>query len=419
MPDLIPPHGGLAEPVSLTVPADEVERFRAAAARLPEVPVSDADLSSVYRFGDGGLSPLTGPMDEATYHRVLDECVIERGGRLYAWTIPIAFPVTAELAQKVGRERTVALVNSTGAVVATLAISDVHPWDKAKYLKNVYGTERTDHPRGDMVRKGGAHKTHLLGGTLRVLREPKHPEFGKYVLAPREVRRLRAARGWNRVVAFQTRNPLHRAHEYALVYGLETLLRAGHDAGACLNPLIGETKGDDVHADVRMRTYEALIATRALGEGDSDPALWGPRGESVPDRVILLGLDIKMFYGGPKEAVMHAIYRQNFGFTDLVVGRKHADAPFHDGTAIWGDFEAQEIFDALRGNLEIQPVKVGFAAYYESVGRVDLMDNHPGEKPLTISGKQVREALLAGREVDPRIMRPSTAHILAAAMAGG
>ena len=418
MPDLIPPHGGLAEPVSLTVPADEVERFRAAAARLPEVPVSDADLSSVYRFGDGGLSPLTGPMDAATYHRVLDECVIERGGRLYAWTIPIAFPVTAELAQRLERGQTVALVNSTGAVVATLAISDVYPWDKAKYLKCVYGTERTDHPGADMVLKGDADKTHLLGGTLRVLPQPKHPEFGKYVLPPREVRRLLAARGWNRVVAFQTRNPLHRAHEYALVYGLETLLRAGHDAGACLNPLIGETKGDDVHADVRMRTYEALIATRALGEGDSDPALWGPRGESVPDRVILLGLDIKMFYGGPKEAVMHAIYRQNFGFTDLVVGRKHADAPFHDGTAIWGDFDAQEIFGSLEGDLQIRPVKVGFAAYYESVGRVDLMDNHPGEKPLTISGKQVREALLAGREVDPRIMRPSTAHILAAAMAG-
>src|SRR6184192_1270492 len=397
MPDLIPPHGGLTEPVSLTVPADEVERFRAEAARLPKVPVSDADLSSVYRFGDGGLSPLTGPMDEATYHRVLDECVIDRGGERYAWTIPIAFPVTAELARKLARGQTAALANSAGAVVATLAISDVYPWDKTKYLKSVYGTERTDHPGADMVLKGDADKTHLLGGRVRL---------------------LLAAKGWTRVVAFQTRNPLHRAHEYALVYGLETLLRAGHDAGACLNPLLGETKGDDVHADVRMRTYEALIATRALGEGDSDPTLWGPRGESVPDRVILLGLDIKMFYGGPKEAVMHAIYRQNFGFTDLVVGRRHADAPFHDGTAIWGDFEAQEIFGALRGNLEIQPVKVGFAAYYESAGRVDLTDNRPGEKPLTISGKQVREALLAGREVDPRIMRPSTARILAAAMAG-
>jgi sulfate adenylyltransferase len=419
MPDLIPPHAGLTEPVSLTVPADEVERFRADAARLPGVPVSDADLSSVYRFGDGGLSPLTGPMDQAAYERVLDECVIEHGGTRWAWTIPIALPVTAELGRKLGRGQTVGLVTGDGAVVATLAISDVYAWDKMKYLKSVYGTERTDHPGADMVLKGDADKTHLLGGTLRVLPQPKQPEFGKYVLTPREVRRLLAAKGWKRVVAFQTRNPLHRAHEYALVYGLETLLRAGHDAGACLNPLIGETKGDDVHADVRMRTYEALIRTRALGEGDSDPALWGPRRESVPDRVILLGLDIKMFYGGPKEAVMHGIYRQNFGFTDLIVGRKHADAPFHDGTAIWGDFDAQEIFGSLKGDLKIQPVKVGFAAFYESVGRVDLVDNHPGEKPVSISGKDVRKALLEGREVDPRIMRPSTSHILAAAMAGG
>ncbi len=419
MPDLIPPHGGLSEPVSLTVPASEVDHFRSDAARLPKVPVSDADLSTVYRFGDGGLSPLTGPMDRVAYDRVLDECVIVHDGQRFAWTIPLAFPVTAELGRTLGRGQTVALVNGEGATVATLAISDVFLSDKTKYLKSVYGTERIDHPGADMVLKGDADKTHLLGGTLRVLPQPKHPEFGKYVLTPREVRRLLASKGWKRVVAFQTRNPLHRAHEYALVYGLETLLRAGHDAGACLNPLIGETKGDDVHADVRMRTYEALIRTRALGEGDSDPALWGPRKESVPDRVILLGLDIKMFYGGPKEAVMHGIYRQNFGFTDLIVGRKHADAPFHDGTAIWGDFDAQEIFGALKGDLKIQPVKVGFAAYYESVGRVDLVDNHPGEKPVSISGKDVRKALLEGREVDPRIMRPSTAHILAAAMAGG
>jgi len=313
----------------------------------------------------------------------------------------------------------VALVSSAGQAVAILAIDDVFTWDKTKYVRSVYGTDRTDHPGADMVLMGDADKSHLLGGTLRVLPQPKHPKFGKYVLTPVEVRRLLAAKKWSRVVAFQTRNPLHRAHEYALVYGLETLLRAGHDAGACLNPLIGETKGDDVHADVRMQTYEALIATRALGEGDSDPALWGPRGESVPDRVILLGLDIKMFYGGPKEAVMHGIYRQNFGFTDIVIGRKHADAPYHDGSAIWGDFDAQEIFGRLKGDLKIQPLKVGFAAYYESVGRVDLVDSHPGEKPVSISGKDVRKALLEGREVDPRIMRPSTSHILAAAMRAG
>jgi sulfate adenylyltransferase len=418
MSDLIPPHGGLAEPVSCTVPPADEAAFRAEAARLPTLPVSDADLSSVYRFGDGGLSPLTGPMDEAAYHRVLDEAVIEHGGGRFAWTIPLAFPVTAALARTLGRGQQVALVNSGGDRIAILTVGDVYGWDKTKYLRSVYGTERTDHPGGDMVLKGDADKTHLVGGALRVLPQPKNPKFGKYVLTPREVRRLLASKGWKRAVAFQTRNPLHRAHEYALVYGLETLLRAGHDAGACLNPLVGETKGDDVHADVRMQTYEALIQTRALGEGDSDPSLWGPRHESVPDRVILLGLDIKMFYGGPKEAVMHSIYRQNFGFTDIVIGRKHADAPFHDGSAIWGDFDAQEIFSSLRGDLKIKPVKVGFAAYYESVGRVDLVDNHPGEKPVSISGKDVRRALVEGREVDPRIMRPSTAHILAAAMAG-
>jgi sulfate adenylyltransferase len=278
-------------------------------------------------------------------------------------------------------------------------------------------TDRTDHPGADMVLVGDADKTHLLGGSVDVFPQPSHPQLGKYVLPPRQVRRLLAAKGWQRVVAFQTRNPLHRAHEYALVYGLETLLRAGYNAGACLNPLIGETKGDDVAAEVRMRTYEALIADRALGEGDSDPQLWGRRGESVPDRVILLGLDIKMFYGGPKEAVMHAIYRQNFGFTDLIVGRKHADAPYHDGTPIWGDFDAQEIFDHLAGDLKIRPLRVGFAAYYSSIGRVDLMENHPDEKPVFISGKEVRKALLEGRPVDPRIMRPSTARILAEAMA--
>jgi sulfate adenylyltransferase len=418
MADLIAPHGGLTEPVCCTVPAEEIPAFQGEVAGLAKVPVSEADLSTVYRFGDGALSPLTGPMDSAAYHRVLEEACIVHGGQRYAWTIPLAFPLTAEQAGSLKTGQKVALVNKGGEAVATLVISDIFPWDKTRYIKSVYQTERTDHPGADMVLKADAEKTHLVGGQIRVLPQPKHPQFGKYVLSPREVRRLLSQKGWQRVVAFQTRNPLHRAHEYALVYGLETLLRAGHNAGACLNPLIGETKGDDVHADVRMKTYEALIETRALGQGDSDTALWSARGESVPDRVILLGLDIKMFYGGPKEAVMHAIYRQNYGFTDIVIGRKHADAPYHDGTPIWGDFDAQEIFGKLGGDLKIKPLKVGFAAYYESLGRVDLTENHAGEKPVSISGKDVRNTLLAGKPVDPRIMRESTSRILAAAMAG-
>ena len=419
MADLIPPHGGLTEPVSRTVAADRADAFRADAAGLTKVPVSDADLSTVYRFGDGGLSPLIGPMDEATYNRVLDEACIEHGGQKYAWTIPLSLPVTSEMAGKLSKGERVALTNSAGDVVAVLEINDVFAWDKARYLKSVYGTERTDHPGADMVMKGDADKTHLLGGTIEVLPQPKNPAFGKYVLTPREVRDLLATKGWERVVAFQTRNPLHRAHEYALVYGLETLIRAGHNAGACLNPLIGETKGDDVPADTRMRTYEALIDNRSIGEGDSDADLWGPRKEAVADRVMLLGLDIKMFYGGPKEAVMHAIYRQNFGFTDIVIGRKHADAPYADGSAIWGDFDAQEIFGSLGGDLKISTVNVGFAAFYESLGRVDLTENHKDEKPVSISGKDVRAALREGRPVDPRIMRESTSKILGEAMSKG
>ncbi len=416
---LIPPHGGLTEPINRTVAPQDVDALLTKAATLTKVPVSDADLSTVYRFGDGGLSPLTGPMDEATFERVLDEGVIENNGKKYAWTIPLSLPITKELASQITPGSDVAVANSKGEIVAVLAVSSVFAWNKPKYLKSVYLTDRTDHPGADMVLKQDADKDFLLGGSIQVLPQPccgNTAGFGKYVLTPREVRQLLQAKGWQRVVAFQTRNPLHRAHEYALVYGLEELLRQGWNAGACLNPLIGETKGDDVNAGVRMKTYEALIENRSLGEGDSNAELWKKVGGSVADRVLLLGLDIKMFYGGPKEAVMHAIYRQNFGFTDLVIGRKHADAPYHDGSAIWGDFDAQDIFKNLNGELQIQPLNVGFAAYYESIGRVDLMEKHTDEKPVFISGKDVRSTLQQGKEVDPRIMRPSTSKILAEAM---
>ncbi|MEZ6064822.1 MAG: hypothetical protein R3B90_03745 [Planctomycetaceae bacterium] len=271
MADLIAPHGGLSEPVCRTVPAADVESFKAEAAQLPKVPVSNADLSTVYRLADGTLSPLTGPMDSATWNRVLTENVVEHNGKKYAWTIPLAFPVTAELAKTLSKGQKVALTNAAGEVVATLDISDVYEWDKPAYLKGVYRTERTDHPGADMVLKGDADKTHLVGGEIKALPQPKNPEFGQYVLTPREVRKLLAETGWDAVVAFQTRNPLHRAHEYALVYGLEELLRAGKNAGAVLNPLIGETKGDDVNAVIRMKTYEKLITERQMGDGDSDP----------------------------------------------------------------------------------------------------------------------------------------------------
>jgi sulfate adenylyltransferase len=419
MPDQVPPHGGVSAPVNRNVPPEEQADFRARAAGLPRVLVRDADLSTLYRLGDGGLSPLTGPMDRATFERVLDEEVLVRDGKKYAWTIPLAFPVSAEQAARLRAVQTVALVDGQDELVGSLEVRDVYPWDKARYVRSVYGTERWDHPGGRMVERDPG--THLLGGEVRVLPQPKHPDYGQFILSPAQTRALFGERGWQRVVAFQTRNPLHRAHEYALVAGLERLTRAGHFAGAVLNPLVGETKGDDVDAVTRMRTYRALIESKALGQGDQDEALWRSAGCALTDRILLLGLDIKMFYAGPKEAVMHAIYRQNFGFTDLVIGRKHADAPFEDGKDIWDGLAAQRKFDELKGELLIQPVKIGFAAYYEELGRVGLVEEcePKGYKQVNIAGRLLREKLRAGELPDPRVMRPETARILIERMKGG
>jgi sulfate adenylyltransferase len=419
MLDLIPPHGGSTEPVDRSVRPAEAANFRRRCARLTPVPISDADLSTLYRMGDGGLSPLTGPMDRDTFYRVLDEEVIHHNGKHYAWSIPLSFPVDKAHAASLTKGQSVALVNSRDEIVGTLEIRDIFPFDKARYLKIVYGTERTDHPGGRMVM--GDTREMLLGGEVQVLPQPKHPEYGQFILSPVETRALFRQRGWKRVVAFQTRNPLHRAHEYALVVGIEQLTRAGHFAGAVLNPLVGETKGDDVDAATRMRTYRSLIENKALGQGDKDDALWKAAGYDLTDQLILLGLDIKMFYGGPKEAIMHAIYRQNFGFTDIIIGRKHADAPYDDGKDIWDGLAAQRKFDELKGELLIQPVNVGFAAFYEELGRVGLVEEYgpKGYKQVSISGRELREKLRAGVLPDARIMRPETARILIERMKSG
>ncbi|MCH2187446.1 sulfate adenylyltransferase, partial [Myxococcota bacterium] len=304
----------------------------------------------------------------------------------------------------------VAIRNESGEVVAIVDDVEVYDWDKANYIASVYGTDRFDHPGGRMVENDLRSK--LLGGSIRALPQPVNPEYGEFMLSPRRVRGLIRDRNWERALAFQTRNPLHRAHEYALVSGVEKLTSEGFFAGAVLNPLVGELKGDDVPASMRMRCYRVLHGEQLLGQGDKNEELWKQAGYDISEVFDLIGLDIKMFYGGPKEAVMHAIYRQNYGFSDIVIGRKHADAPYEDGSAIWGDFDAHEIFDKLAGELHIQPCKIGFAAYYESLGRVDLTERHPDEKPFSISGTKVREQLKAGERPDVRIMRPETADIL-------
>ncbi len=349
-------------------------------------------------------------MGEATWNRVLDETVIVSNGRPYAWGIPLSLPLADAEAQALTPGGSAALRNEEGELIGILDQAELFDWDKAKYVQGVYGTERFDHPGGRMVE--GDPRTRLLGGKLRVLPQKSRPEWGAPLSSPNVTRALIRDRKWERALAFQTRNPLHRAHEYALVAGIERLTREGHFAGAVLNPLVGELKGDDVNAGVRMRCYRTLHNLGLLGEGDKDEALWDSAGYDLADVFEVIPLDIKMFYGGPKEALMHAVYRQNHGFSDLVIGRKHADAPFEDGTPIWGDFDAQTIFESLPGELHLRPCKIGFAAFYESLGRVDLMENHKDEKPFGISGTKIREQLKSGERPDPRILRPEIAQIL-------
>jgi len=351
-------------------------------------------------------------MGREEYQRVLDEQVIVRGDKKFAWTIPLSLPATNDEVKRIAPGNDVHLVDENDRSIGILRVTDIFPWNKSQYNQRVYQTERSDHPGARIALSDP--REHLVGGELSMGKPNRHPEYGDLILTPKQTRELFAKRGFQRVVAFQTRNPLHRAHEYALVVGLERLTREGHLAGAVLNPLVGETKGDDVDAATRMKTYRALIENKVLGQGDIDEELWKKVDRKFSDQVLLLGLDIKMFYGGPNEAVMHAIYRQNYGFTDIVIGRKHADAPFDDGTDIWDGLAAQRKFDELNGELLIQPVKVGFAAFYAELGRVGLVDEHAakGWKTVSISGRDLREKLKAGELPDPRIMRPETARVL-------
>jgi sulfate adenylyltransferase len=143
-----------------------------------------------------------------------------------------------------------------------------------------------------------------------------------------------------------------------------------------------------------------------------DESLWKAKKQDLNDQLHLIGLDMRMYYGGPREAVMHAIYRQNLGFTHFIIGRKHADAPYDDKSAIWGDFDAQEVFSNLGGALAIQTVNVGFAAYFEEIGRVGLVEVNKGKTQVSISGTKIREMLGKGELPDARVMRPSTAEVL-------
>lgn len=381
---------------------------------LPKIAVNPVDETSLYRIGDGVLSPLTGPMTKDDYDSVLASKYITRNEKPYAWTIPISLPVTEEeakgLPEGTGKA---ALVNEAGKVFGVIDVTSVFDWDKDAFILAVYGSDRKDHPGARLWTSD--ERTKLVGGDISLLPYDDTREFKEKIFAPSKMRALLAEAGFGSSIAFQTRNPLHRAHEYALVYGAETLLRQVGDTqkvGVFLNPLVGQLKGDDVPAKTRMDTYNKLIDGKFLGEGDIDKELWDAKKQVLDNQVHLAGLDMRMFYGGPSEAVMHAIYRQNLGITHFIIGRKHADAPFDDGTAIWGDFDAQEIFGNLEGDLQIKTVNVGFAAFFEELGKVGLVAENKGKTSISISGTKMRAMLNSGEKPDSRVMRPSTADIL-------
>lgn len=403
-----PVHGGgeLVNRVVSELPAD-VET-------LPKVVVNDVDMTSLYRISDGTLSPLTGPMTKEDYNSVLESKLIARNDKKWAWTIPICLPITDEEARAAPEGTKVALFSeSSSAIFGVLEVSSSYLWDKSAFIKAVYGTDRTDHPGARLWMNDDRSK--MIGGDISLLAFDDGREFKDRVYDPLKMRAFIGEQGFGASVAFQTRNPLHRAHEYALVYGAETLLRSVGDekkVGVILNPLVGQLKGDDVPAKTRMETYARLIDGGFLGTGDMDEELWKSKGQDLKAQVTLAGLDMRMFYGGPAEAVMHAIYRQNLGITHFIIGRKHADAPFDDKSAIWGDFDAQEIFSNLEGELSISTVNVGFAAYFEELGRVGLVAENKDKKSVSISGTKVRDMLNRGEKPDDRVMRPSTAEVL-------
>jgi sulfate adenylyltransferase len=403
-----PVHGGLPQPVSRIAARPDL----AAWSKLPAIDVNDNDRTTLYRIGDGTLSPLTGPMIESDYRSALDKGALVRDGKPWAWTIPIILPVTDAEAARLKTGTDVAL-SFEGKVFGKLTVQSVYGWDKQAFVRLVYGTERIDHPGARLWMADP--RTKLVGGEITLAPFVDSRPFAQRILAPTETRALLESKGYEQSVAFQTRNPLHRAHEYALVYGAEVILRkTGKKTGVILNPLVGQLKGDDVPAEVRMQTYEALVEGRFLGQGDMDESLWKAKGQDLNAQLHLIGLDMRMYYGGPREAVMHSIYRQNLGFTHFIVGRKHADAPYDDKSAIWGDFDAQAIFQKLGGELAIQTVNVGFAAYFEEIGRVGLVEENPGKTQVSISGTKIREILGKGELPDARVMRPSTAKVLAA-----
>ncbi|MDO8611369.1 MAG: sulfate adenylyltransferase [Dehalococcoidia bacterium] len=383
MHETIPAHGG--ELIDLTVRGDEREALRERAAGLPALRLNPRTVSDLELLGNGGFSPLKGFMGRVDYDPVVESMRLASG---LPWSIPVTLAVSREEAKGLREGSEVALADEAGNVLAVMALAEQFDYDKRREARNVYRTEDEAHPGvAALYRQGDV----LLGGGVRVIDLPPHDDFPPYRLTPAQTRAAFAERGWRTVVGFQTRNPVHRAHEYIQKCALETV------DGLLLHPLVGETKGDDIPAGVRMRCYEVLLE------------LYYPA-----DRVLLSVNPAAMRYAGPREAIFHALVRKNYGCTHFIVGRDHAGVGEY-----YGSYDAQRIFSEFApGELGVTPMMFDNTFFCKRcAGMVSAKTcPHSAEDRVTLSGTQVREMLKGGLAPPPEFSRPEVAEVLIQAM---
>ncbi len=367
--------------VDRRVPEAEAEELRGRAASLPSIRIGPRILSDLYLIAVGGLSPLEGFMDSEAYEAVLEGMTLPDG---LPWSIPVVLPASREEAAGFAPGEPVALVAPDGRIAGIIDVTDIYDRDAVREARAVYGTEELEHPGVAAVHAFGPR---YVAGPVRYLYDLDISGFAAENLTPLETRRRIEDAGWRTVVAFQTRNPIHRAHEYLQKCALEVV------DGLLVHPLVGETKSDDIPADVRMESYRTILER------------YYPR-----DRVLLSVLPAAMRYAGPREAIFHAIMRRNYGCTHFIVGRDHAGVGDYYGT-----YDAQEIFDRIdMGLLGIQPLKFEHAFWCQVTGQMATAKTSPSSpaERLFLSGTKVREMLSRGERPPAEFTRPEVADIL-------